>query len=38
MVKFLITLVFGSIIGIFTMLLLNINEFEKAIKDSKDEK
>ena len=38
MVKFFITLVFGSIIGIFTALILNINEFEKTIKDSKDEK
>lgn len=38
MVKFLITVVFGAIIGIVSMVLLNINEFEKTIKDSKDEK
>lgn len=38
MVKFLITLVFGAIIGIFTALILNINEFEETIKNSKDEK
>lgn len=38
MVKFLITVVFGAIIGIFTAFILDINEFKKTIEDSKDEK
>lgn len=38
MIKFLLTLIAGALLGVFTMCLLQINRYEEIEKDGSEEK